>query len=166
MATGMIQDNMARPQGTELDPKQVQDEIKMPPELQTAYERVVIAGMKLMFSKETHKLMLKELERKGPIAERLGKGIAGMMIILFNKSNKSIPPQVIIPAGTNLLMQAVQFMNAAKLEKINNKDVGDALDIFIRTILKTFGVSTDKITGLMDTYDQDGIEAVKQQLGV
>lgn len=166
MAKGMIQDNMARPQGNELDPKQVQNEIKMPPELQNAYERVVIAGMKLMFSKETHKLMLKEFERKGPIAERLGKGIAGLMIILFNQSNKSIPPQVIIPAGTNLLMQAVQFMRATKLENINNKDVGDALDVFIRTILKAFGVSTDKLTSLMDTYDQDGIEAVKQQLGV
>jgi hypothetical protein len=64
MAKGLIQDKMARPEGDDLDTETIKENIKMPPELQEAYERVVIAGMKVMFSKESHKLMLDELPER------------------------------------------------------------------------------------------------------
>ncbi len=57
MANGLIQENMARPEGDDLDTETIKNNIQMPPELQEAYDRVVIAGMKVMFSKESHKLI-------------------------------------------------------------------------------------------------------------
>lgn len=161
----IVAKNMARPEGDDLTAETVTRDIKMPPELQQAYERVVIAGMKVMFSKETHQLMLKEFERGGPLSERLGNGIAGLMLLLFTKSNQTIPPQVMIPAGVNLLMQAVDFIRAAQLEPIKNADVGAAMQIMIATLLEKFGVSNDKLMSLVDAYDQGGIDAAKQQLG-
>ena len=117
---GMIQKEMARPEGEELTPEVIQQNIKMPPELQEAYERVVIAGMKVMFSKETHRIMLKEMQQPGPVAERLGRGIAGLMLLLVKESNNTMPPQVIIPAGLELMMQAVDFMRKTGMGKITN----------------------------------------------
>jgi hypothetical protein len=165
MATGMIQQEMARPEGDELTTDSVKKNINMPPELQEAYERVVIAGMKVMFSKESHRAMLAEIQRGGPVAERLGKGISGLVLMLFQESNKTMPPEVIIPAGMELLMRAVDFLKDSGLEKVNNKDVGDAMEIMITTILKTFGIGPEQMQQMLNQASNETIPAAPQQMG-
>lgn len=165
MAEGIIQKKMARPEGDDLTPEAVSQNIKMPPELQEAYERVVIAGMKMMFSKETHRIMLKELQKKGPIAERLGQGIAGLMLLMFKESNNTMPPQVIIPAGTQLMMEAVDFMRKTKVAKVTNKDIGDAMQIMINVIIGKSGGDPAKIEQMANGYDNTAVNQAAQQMG-
>lgn len=157
MATGIIQDKMGRPQGDDLSTKAVTENIKMPPELQEAYERVVIAGMKVMFSKESHRAMLQEIQRSGPLDQRLGKGIAGLMLMLFKESNNTMPPAVVIPAGVNLLMEAVDFLRKSGLEKPTNADIGGGIEIMISTILEKFGVAPDKMAQMLNQYSNENI---------
>jgi len=153
----ILQDQMARPEGDDLNSKTVSENIKVPAEFQEAYERVVIAGMKVMFSKETHKLMLDELQKEGSVGEKLGKGIAGLMLLLVTKSNNTIPPQIIIPAGVNLISQAGDFMRKSKLENITNADIADAMEIMISAVLDKFGVSPDKINEMVNQYSNENI---------
>jgi len=42
---GMVESNMSRPDGEELTLDSVKKNIQVPPQLQEAYEKVVIAGM-------------------------------------------------------------------------------------------------------------------------
>ena len=42
---GIIEQNMAPAQGQAISPEAIKENTKMPPELQNAYERVVLAGM-------------------------------------------------------------------------------------------------------------------------
>ena len=165
MATGLIQDEMGRPEGDDLTKKSVEENIKMPPELQEAYERVVIAGMKVMFSKESHKFMLKELQREGPMDQRLGKGIAGLMLLLVKESNNTIPPEVIIPAGMKLMMEAVDFMRETDLGQPTNAEIGSGMQIMISTILEKFGVAPDKMEQMLNQYSNENIPAAPQQMG-
>ena len=165
MATGLIQDKMARPEGEELTQENVSKNIKMPPELQEAYDKVVIAGMKVMFSKETHRVMLKELQRGGPLADRLGKGIAGLMLTLFNESNKTMPPSVIIPAGIELLMQAVDFLRETGLEKVTNEDIGNGMEQMIMIIAQKFGASPEALQQALSQFDNQNVDAAAQQMG-
>jgi hypothetical protein len=165
MATGLIQDKMAQPDGEELTQENVSKNIKMPPELQKAYDKVVIAGMKMLFSKETHRIMLKELQRGGPLADRLGKGIAGLMLILYKESNATMPPAVIIPAGIELLMQAVDFLRKTGLEKVTNKDIGDGMEQMITIIAQKFGASPDKLQAALSQFDNQNVDAAAQQMG-
>jgi len=153
----IIQDKMARPEGEDLDTEAIKENIKMPPELQEAYERVVIAGMKVMFSKQSHKLMLDELQKEGPMGQKLGMGIAGLMLLLVKESNGTIPPEVIIPAGINLLSRAADFIRKSKIEKITNGDIGDAMEVFISTILEKFGVDPAKMTDMLNQYSNENI---------
>ena len=162
MATGIIQDKMARPEGDDLSTKTVTDNIKMPPDLQNAYDRVVTAGMKVMFSKESHQVMLQEIQRPGPLDQRLGKGIAGLMLMLFKESNGSIPPSVIIPAGVKLLMEAVEFLRDSGLEKPTNADIGNGMEIMISTILEKFGVPPDKMAQMLNQFSNENIPAAPQ----
>ena len=165
MATGLIQEKMARPEGDELTQESISSNIKMPPELQKAYDKVVIAGMKVMFSKETHRIMLKELQRGGPLADRLGKGIAGLMLLLFKESNETMPPAVIIPAGLELLMQAVDFLRKAGLEKVTNQDIGDGMEQMVTTIAQKFGASPDSLQKALSQFDNQNVDAAAQQMG-
>ena len=155
----IIQDKMARPEGDDIDTETIKKNINMPPELQEAYERVVIAGMKVMFSKESHKLMLDELQKEGPLGQKLGMGIAGLMLLLIKESNGTIPPEVIIPAGINLLTRAADFIRKSKIEKITNADIGDAMEIMISTILQKFGVEPEQMAQMLNQYSDENIPA-------
>jgi hypothetical protein len=157
MATGIIQDKMARPEGDDLTTKAVTKNIEMPPELQEAYERVVIAGMKVMFSKESHRAMLQEIQKPGPMGERLGKGIAGLMLMLFKESNETMPPAVIIPAGVNLLMEAVDFLRKSGLAKPTNAEIGDGIETMMSIVLEKFGVAPDKMAQMLNQYSNENI---------
>lgn len=159
MAKGLIQDKMARPEGDDIDTETIKKNINMPPELQEAYERVVIAGMKIMFSKESHKLMLDELQKEGPIGQKLGTGIAGLMLLLFKESNQTMPPEVIIPAGINLLSRAADFIRKSQIEKITNADIGDAMEVMISTILQKFGVGPEQMAQMLNQYSNENIPA-------
>lgn len=165
MATGIIQDQMARPEGEELTPEAVSENIQMPPELQEAYDRVVLAGMKIMFSKDSHKLMLKELQKPGPVGQKLGQGIAGLMLILVKESNNSIPPAVLIPAGIQLMMQAVDFMRKTGMEKVTNQDIGDGMELMIMTLMEKFGASPEKVQQMLNQFDNQNVQAAAQQMG-
>lgn len=165
MAEGMIQEQMARPGGEEISAEAIKQNIKMPPELQEAYERVVIAGMKVMFSKQTHRIMLNEMQKQGPVAQRLGNGIAGLMLLMFKESNETMPPQVIIPAGIELLMQAVDFMRKTGMEKITNEDIGNAIQVMITVVLQKFGVEPGKFEQMLNQFDNRNVQAAAQQMG-
>lgn len=153
---GLIQQNAARPKGRELNLKQIQKQIKVPPEFADAYKRVVIAGMKVMFDQSTHKMMLDALQGEGSLGQKMGNGIAGLVLLLFQKSNKTIPPQILIPAGVELLMQAVYFVRKAKLAMPNNGDVGEATQVMVTTLLSKFGVTPDRLNAAIDQVAQKG----------
>lgn len=164
---GLIQDNMGQQEGQNLDHDAVQKDIKVPPELQEAYNKVVIAGMKVMFDPATHQMAMKAIEGDGPIGDRVGKGIAGLIATLFKKSNNTIPPQVIVPATVALTMQACDFMKKTG-QQISDKDVGDAVNTAVRTVLTMFGVDPDKMIQLANAkgYDNSAMQQQAQQMGV
>lgn len=155
MEDGLIKGAQGPEARDDLTPDQVSSQIKMPPELQEAYERVVLAGMKLLFSKETNKAAVQLMqEQDGDLAERLGKSIAGLLAEMFRKSNNTMPPQVIIPAGVELLMQAADFIRKSGLEPINNQVIGDAMDVMVTTVLQMFKLDPGKIVQFADRQGQ------------
>ena len=150
MAEGLI--NLARPEEQGLSPEMIQQNIQMPPELQEAYERVVLAGMKALFSEGSNREMLRRLEGKGPIGLRLGKGIATLLLLFYSESNKTLPQAVIIPAGTYLVAQAADFLNQSSIEKVTNADIGEAISAFVEAVIQSFGGDLQKMYGLLDQY--------------
>lgn len=157
---GLISDQM---QGGELSPEKIRQQIQMPPELQEAYDRVVIAGMKVMFSEATNQKVMNALKGEGPIGTRLGVAIAGLIATLFQKSNKTIPPQVLIPAGVDLLAQAADFIKKSGAEQISDKDVGEAMDTMVQIVLDMFGIDPKKVLAKTG-FDRSNIEQQAQQM--
>ncbi len=145
MEKGLIKSNQA------ITPDEIKQQMQIPDEFKEAYERVVAAGMTIMFSDKTSKDALAIIQNgQGPVAQRLGQAIAGMLGMLFKESNNTLPPQILLPAGVELLIQAADFLRRSGLEQIDNKVIGDAMDVMVTSILQAAGMSVDKMVGFVD----------------
>jgi len=128
-------------------PKDISDKISadIPSNYQEAFAKVIQAGMKVMFSEETHGLMLKELEQEGDLSERIGNAVAGLMLLLFMQSNKTMPQEVIIPAGIYLLGQGAHFLEEVTGEEVTPDITANAMQIMIDVLLEKFGSDPKRV---------------------
>src|SRR5512139_436096 len=83
---------------------------KVAPEDRESLARIVLAGQKVMFSEQTHKYMVEMLDKPGDMSGKLAYGIVELMGLLVEQSKGKIPPQLIIPAGSLLLLKACEFI--------------------------------------------------------
>lgn len=165
-----VEETRAKPEevsggGKPADTKPVHEGIAVPPELQEMFERMVLAGMKVMFSRETHEMALQQIVgQPGPMGERLGKAMAGLMSLLFAESGGSLPPQLLIPVGTELLAQAADFLNEAG-ETVTSDDLAEAMGTMIETMFQAFGVDPEQLRQAGGAgYERGGlIEQAQQQ---
>ncbi len=125
--------------GQGLTPQAVREQMKLPPDMQEAYDRVVLAGMKIMFSPETSEMAMNVIAGDGPIDERLGEGIATLMGTMVKQSNNTMPPQLVIPAGVELLVAAGDYLKQSGAEPITDDDIGGALAVFSAKVLEAAG---------------------------
>lgn len=157
MEQGLIQSKQAPEGRDDFSPEKIQEGIQIPGEFQEAYERMVAAGMSMMFSKESNQAAIESFMRiEGSTAQKLGQGIAGLLGMIVKSSNNTVPPQVIIPAGVSLLIQAADFMRKTKLAEINNQVIGDAMDVMISTVLEAAGLDVQKIAGFIEQKASQG----------
>lgn len=128
---------------------EVQSKIQLPPEMQDAYTRVVAAGMKVMFSKETHDAMLQQLNAPGDTATKLGQGIAKVILFLFNESNGTMPQEVIVPAAMILLIKAAEFVNQSGKGQVSDEEIGQAMEVLIDSLFEGFGEDRAQLDSAM-----------------
>lgn len=159
---GMIQEQMA-PQGEPIDTSAesveqapaestgsetsgaaLRKKMEVPGPLGEQLDKVVLAGMKIMFDQKTHHLMAQELDRDGDTAEKLGMGVAGLMGLLMEQSQRSIPPQLLIPAGVVLMGHAADFVRKSG-DDVTDEEFGEAVEVFLDTIMGQAGIDSNKV---------------------
>lgn len=132
----------------DIAPESVKENIltKMPENLQNAFERVTVAGMKLFYSKEIQSQLMDDSEKSGQnLATEIGVSATGMISMLQQRSNGTIPPQVMIPAGIYLIAEAADFMDkTGKFPELNDAVIGDAIEIFIVSLLQKNGIDAEQ----------------------
>lgn len=134
---------MLQPAGRIPSPQQVMSKMHLPKNMVRPFQAVLANGLKIMFDAKTHHLMLDELNKPGPMAQKLGEGIAGLVGLLFQQANRSIAPQLLIPVGMVLMAHAADFLNKAG-QTVTPEDYGSATEIMMRTLCKAFKVDYDR----------------------
>lgn len=134
--------------GEELTPESARAQMKLPPDLVQVYERVVDGGLKLMFSERTREQTLQFMQGEGDPSEKMGEGVAAVMATLFKQSNNTMPPQVIIPAGIELLLHAVDVVRKSGGEW-SQDDTAESMANMVEAIFRQFGTSLDQVGGMM-----------------
>lgn len=108
---------------------------KIDPKDRDSLDRIVIAGQKVMFSKETHKYMLSMLDSQGEMSDKLGIGIVELLGLLFQQSKGNLPPHLAIPAGSILLVKACEYVEKTGGE-MNIDIFSDAMTMMVTGIKK------------------------------
>jgi hypothetical protein len=128
----------------------------IPVNFQEPFSRVVKAGMKVMFSEQTHDMMIEELSQEGDLGQRAGQAIAGLMLLLYQKSNQTMPGEVIIPAGTYLLSEAADFIEKITGEEVTPDILADAMQVMIDTLCEKFGIPPENLVAAAEKASAGG----------
>ena len=123
--------------------------IKVPPKFQDIYNKVVLKGNAIMFSPDSHQLMLDELDKPGPMAQKLSQGVVALVYILFEKSNKTLPPQILEAVAYTLLLSAFDFLQQSGDPEATRAVLGEATHKVSVGIHNALGVSEDKFAEAM-----------------
>lgn len=107
-------------------------------------DKIVLAGRKVMFSEQSHKLFLEQLDGPGTIAQKLGQGVAGLMALLWQESRQSLPPQLLIPGGMVLVAVAADFLRKGGME-VSDQDVAGGIEAMVTALLEAGGVDPEKV---------------------
>lgn len=163
MQAGIVNQQMARPHGrSEITPQSVRENMQMPAHLQNAFDRVIAAGMTLMYGKKTHALMMQGLDTK-PAGQLLGEGVVGLMGILTEQSNNTIPPEVIIPAGIYLIAEAADFFERSGALAVSSADIAEATQIYIYMIIQKSGGDPDQMMAKLGQFSPEQLQQIAQQ---
>lgn len=122
---------------------------KIPPEQLDMFDKIVLSGMRIMFDKQSHQMAMEMLDKPGPLAKRLSDGTITLIYMLWEKSNKTLPPQLIVPATLVLTLRAFEFVRASKDPEATNDVLGEAVADAVQGVMDRFGATQDKIPALL-----------------
>ncbi len=135
----------AKPAAGSMTPEALKAKMHLTPEQSAQLDRIVLAGKKVMFSQKTHGMMLEQLDGPGPIAQKIGQGVAGLVALLRQESSGSLPPNLLIPAGMILCAVVAQFLRDAG-QDISDQDIAAAIETMTTAVLYASGIDPDKLT--------------------
>lgn len=103
------------------------------------FKKVVLAGMKLMYDKNVFERTKAGMLRKNvPLPQRLAVETAGLMKVLMDKSQGKIPPALIAPAASMLLMEMGKFMAEAGIEEPTPEQIREGTKILMELLKRLF----------------------------
>lgn len=117
----------------------------IPEEFRDAFERVVLAGMKVLYSKDMQPEIQQQLAEPGPMWKKLGEGIAKLMTILDQQAGKGLPQQIVIPAAIELVHEYTDFLNRTGKVKVSPDELREATMYVVVTTAKLYGATDDQI---------------------
>lgn len=120
---------------------------KLDPSQHEALDRIVTAGMKVMFGKDTHNLMIEQLDGEGDMVQKTAEGVTKLMVLLFQQSNSTMPMDLIIPAASILLAKVYDFLEQSG-DPVSEDELAQSLKLMTKLILREGGADEAQLEGL------------------
>lgn len=136
--------------GLSISPDMLRAKMNVPAQLQGSYVAIVTAGRKIMASPQMAGHLRQLLAMPASMAQKLGEGTAALLGLIYMQTNKTMPKQLIIPAGIELIAHMANLFRQAG-QKVTGQDIAQAIPVMVQIILQKLGVGP-----------QDLVAAVKQ----
>jgi hypothetical protein len=134
-------------------PKSVRSKMSMPKDMGAAYDAVISAAKRIMYSEEMKPQMVELLRGPGELGDKIGQGVVALMAILYTQTNGTMPPQLIIPAATELVAEAGDFLKKVGV-KVTDNDIAEGMAAVVEQILGTAGIQPEQIPELIAQQGQ------------
>lgn len=135
-------------------------EMQIQPNLKDVFDKMLLSGMRLMFDKRSHEAALEQLNKEGPMDQKLAEGIVAVMYLLWTQSNQTLPMQLIIPATVALTLRAYEFLEKSGDPEANPAMLGEAMDLALDTVCRKFGMQGG-VEELLQRVQQEGKQGGK-----
>lgn len=142
MASLMKKAQQSRPQGEQFTPKDPREFV--PPEHHDAVDRVVAAGLKLMYSPEMAQERQQAIDSPEPPSKKMADNVTGLMLTLDKKSRGGLPQEAIFPAAVMLLNDAGEILVKAG-QPVNQNDYNESIQIVYVQIGKKLGATDNDL---------------------
>jgi hypothetical protein len=129
-------------------------EAKVPAADKVNYQKIVIAGMKVMFSKELNGELMDGLKQSQDPAITASEGIVGILGILYKQSRNTMPIGPMVTAGMALLLQGLDFAEQAGVIKVDAAMIDRATHHYIESLLPKIGITPDKLQAILGKLSQ------------
>lgn len=123
-------------------------EAKIPPNLQEDTQKMVVAGMKIMFDAQTHQMMMKQINQSGDITDNVAKGIGALMSIIFRSSKGAPPIDAAVPASILLMVEALDYLAQTGKIQITPDIVAQCTKTLMAYMMQKLGLTPEKIRQL------------------
>jgi len=117
---------------------------KLSPQDKDAYQRVVAAGIKLMYAPETRQQLQQAVASKDPVPKKLAENVCGLVLMLDQKTKGGIPGAAIFPAAIELLGEAAEVLIKAG-QPVTQANYHDASILLYTMLGKKMGFSDKQL---------------------
>lgn len=120
---------------------------KVPEQDKAQFERVVLAGKKILFDPKFHnnmELVKNPESRKNPV-ETISTGVSGLMELIYLQSNKKFSPNAVILGGCVLMCEVLDFAERAYNIQIDNQLVANTWKLTMDKVMKRLGVTPEAL---------------------
>ncbi len=130
--------------------QQAQEKIESGVKDRASYDKIVAAGTKVIYDKETFSELMKGIDQsKDPVFE-VADGIVGILGILYKQSRNTMPLVPMISAGMTLMVDALDFMEQAGMATIDKETLAKATTMYMNSLLPKLGLTPEKMQGVLD----------------
>lgn len=136
----------------------VQDSLRahVPAQYRVAVQKIVMAGMTVMFSPQTHHLLLKGIQNDTDPAHAVAMGVTQLITILFRESKGTMPIPAVAPAAILLCCQALDFMEKSGMVKVTPAIMDSVTQDVIAYLMQKVGLTPEKMSQIAQHAAQGG----------
>lgn len=120
-----------------------------PPELKDSVDRIVAAGMKMMYSPDMREELMAEIKNSSPTPKKLAEAIVGLLLTLDKQTKGGLPEGAIFPAAVELLGEAAGVLIAAGTP-VSQDDFEAAMQMTYALIGKALKIDPQKMMSAVE----------------
>jgi hypothetical protein len=112
-------------------------------------DRIVLAGMAIMFSKGSHAKINAVMDglKQSP-SEAVAMGIAALISIIDKETKGPLPPPALVPAALILMCQALDFLQKANKVELTDELIAETTQKMLSYMMQKMGLTPEKVAQL------------------
>jgi hypothetical protein len=122
---------------------------KIPPNLRVAVQKIVMAGLKIMYDPQTHFMMVHTIKTNADPSEAAGMGVTQLITIMYKQSKGTMPIDAIPLAAVLLVCDALDFMEKAGVCKVTPDILARATQTVIAYLMQKVGMTPQKMVQMV-----------------
>lgn len=108
------------------------------------YLKIVVAGLRVALDQGPNGLMASLRKSRDPVHDA-AVGAINLVMLMSKQSRGTMPPEAMVPAAMALMLQALDFVDKARIAKITVKKLNRATTIFADHMFKVNNITAAQL---------------------